>query len=183
MPRQPRAEVAGGIYHVFARGAAKQTIFHDNRDRRRYLATCWRVIDRMSWSCLGYCLLGNHMHLLIETADFFGGLFKLRKAGRHVELRLSQKLTGCPKARSGGANAAQSKPKSRRLWGDGRGKFRTRGKYSSATVRGTRWLVQDTCTLTLTRVTQGVVTVKDFAKKKTVRVKANKRYIARPKRR
>jgi putative transposase len=69
MPRQPRAEIAGAIYHVFARGAARQTIFIDNRDRRRYLATLWRVIERMSWSCLGYSLLGNHMHLLIETTD------------------------------------------------------------------------------------------------------------------
>ena len=31
MPRKPRAEIAGGIYHVYARGAVKQTIFIDNQ--------------------------------------------------------------------------------------------------------------------------------------------------------
>jgi putative transposase len=69
MPRQPRAELEAGIHHVYARGAVKQTIFCDNRDRRRYLATLRRVLARTSWRCLGYCLMGNHMHLLIETAE------------------------------------------------------------------------------------------------------------------
>ena len=41
------------------------------------------------------------------------------------------------------------KPKTRKLWGDGKGNFRTTGKYSAATVRGTKWLVQDSCTGTL----------------------------------
>ena len=41
-------------------------------------------------------------------------------------------------ARAGGA---AKKPKSRKLWGDGKGKFRTKGRYAAATVRGTRWLV------------------------------------------
>ena len=50
-------------------------------------------------------------------------------------------------------------------------------------MRGTTWLVQDTCTTTLTRVTQGVVAVNDFAKRKTVLVKKGKRYTARAKKR
>ena len=107
----------------------------------------------------------------------------MHKAGGFIELRLSEKLTGCPKARKSTASAAQKKPKSRKLWGSGKGKFRTRGQYSAATVRGTTWLVQDTCTTTLTRVTQGVVAVNDFAKRKTVLVKKGKRYTARPKKR
>ena len=118
-----------------------------------------------------------------ETADFYDGLFTVHKVGGFIELRLSEKLTGCPKARKSTASAAQKKPKSRKLWGSGKGKFRTRGQYSAATVRGTTWLVQDTCTTTLTRVTQGVVAVNDFAKRKTVLVKKGKRYTARPKRR
>ena len=59
-----------------------------------------------------------------------------------------------PEARQRGA--AAKKPKTRKLWGDGKGTFRTTGKYSAATVRGTKWLVQDSCAGTLTRVTQGV---------------------------
>ena len=47
-------------------------------------------------------------------------------------------------------------------------------------MRGTKWLVQDTCTTTLTRVAQGVVEVEDFAKKKKVLVKKGKRYTRAP---
>jgi hypothetical protein len=72
--------------------------------------------------------------------------------------------------------------KSRKLWGDGSGSFRTRGRYSAATVRGTRWLTQDTCTSTLTRVAKGVVSVRDEVKRKTVVLRAGKRYIARKRR-
>ena len=53
---------------------------------------------------------------------------------------------------------------------------------SAATVRGTRWLVQDTCTTTLTRVTQGSVSVRDDVRKRTVVVRKGKRYIARARR-
>ena len=67
MPRQPRAEFEGAIHHVFARGAARQDVFLDDADRRRYLALLDRTVSWMSWRCLTYCLMGNHMHLLIET--------------------------------------------------------------------------------------------------------------------
>ena len=77
------------------------------------------------------------------------------------------------------ANAAAKKKKKRRLWGNGTGRFRTKGKHSAATVVGTKWLVQDRCTSTLTRVARGRVRVRDFVKKKTVLVKRGKKYIAR----
>ena len=80
------------------------------------------------------------------------------------------------------AKAAAAKPKSRKLWGDGKGKFRTRGQYSAATIRGTRWLVEDSCKGTLTRVTNGVVSVRDNGARKTVLVRAGKSYLAKPKR-
>ena len=74
---------------------------------------------------------------------------------------------------------AAAKKKKRRLWGDGSGRFRTKGKHSAATVVGTRWLVEDRCTSTLTRVVRGRVSVRDFVKKKTVIVRAGKKYVAR----
>ena len=80
------------------------------------------------------------------------------------------------------ASAAAVKPKSRKLWGDGKGKFRTKGQYSAATVRGTKWLVTDTCTTTVTKVAVGVVEVRDNVKKKTYLVRAGKKYLAKPKR-
>ncbi len=116
-----------------------------------------------------------------ETATFYDGLFIVNQIGDITELRLSEKLTGCRTSKKQAAAAAK-KPKTRKLWGDGKGKFRTRGQYSAATIRGTKWLVQDTCTTTLTRVAQGVVSVNDFVKKKTVLVKKGKRYTARAKR-
>ena len=69
-----------------------------------------------------------------------------------------------------------------KLWGNGKGKFRTDGKYSSATVRGTIWLVQDECDGTLTRVKRGTVQVRDIKRRKTITVKAGHTYLARAQR-
>ena len=95
----------------------------------------------------------------IQRAVFYAGIFKLSQPGATLDLTLSEPLAACKKNKR--ASTAQAKAKSRKLWGDGKGKFRTRGRYSSATVRGTIWLVQDTCEGTLTRVRQGVVSVSD----------------------
>jgi hypothetical protein len=105
-------------------------------------------------------------------------MFKLSQSGGITTLTLSEALDCSRRAR-----AAQRKPKTRKLWGDGKGKFRTKGRYAAATVRGTKWLISDTCTSTTTRVTQGSVSVRDEVKKKTVVVRAGKRYVARAKRR
>ena len=114
-----------------------------------------------------------------QTADFYGGIFKLgqTKGSKPITvLTLVEKLS-CPKKTQ--ASAAAKKKKKRRLWGDGKGRFRTKGKHSAATVVGTIWLVEDRCTSTLTRVKRGRVKVRDFVKKKTVLVKAPKKYVAR----
>jgi hypothetical protein len=74
---------------------------------------------------------------------------------------------------------AKKKPKVvRALWGNGKGRFRTRGRHAAATVRGTEWLTADRCDGTLTTVKKGVVAVTDFTRKKTVTVKAGKSYLA-----
>ncbi len=115
------------------------------------------------------------------TADFYGGIFKLgqTKAGLTV-LTLVEKLS-CTTTKGKKAATAAKKKTKRRLWGDGSGRFQTKGKHSAATVVGTKWLVEDTCTTTLTKVARGKVSVRDFIKKKTVLVKAGKKYIARAK--
>jgi len=64
---------------------------------------------------------------------------------------------------SGASTAARKKKRRvRRLWGDGHGRFRTVGQYSAGTVRGTRWLTEDRCDGTLTKVVRGTVDVEDF---------------------
>jgi FG-GAP-like repeat len=123
----------------------------------------------------------------LAVADFYDGIFKVTqsKTGtRLTTLTLVEKLS-CPargKRSSASASAKKKGPSSRKLWGDGKGSFQTKGEYSAATVRGTKWLVQDTCSTTLTRVARGVVSVRDFVKDKTVTVRAGKSYTARRKR-
>ena len=115
------------------------------------------------------------------VSKFYDGIFKISQSGGITTLTLTEKLD-CNVRTGKKASAAAKKPKTRKLWGDGKGKFRTRGQYSAATIRGTKWLVQDTCTSTLTRVTQGSVLVRDLVKKKNVIVRKGKRYTARAKR-
>jgi hypothetical protein len=118
-----------------------------------------------------------------SKSDFYDGIFKLTqtKGSKPITvLTLVEKLRGC-KA-TGKASAAAKKKRKRRLWGNGSGRFRTRGRHSAATVVGTKWLVEDRCDSTLTRVVRGKVKVRDFVKKKTVTVRKGKRYIARARR-
>jgi hypothetical protein len=112
-----------------------------------------------------------------QKAKFWDGIFKVDQRKRIMELPLVEKLAKC--GQQGDASAAARKKK-RRLWGDGKGRFRTRGQYSSATVRGTRWLTQDSCAGTLTKVRKGKVDVRDFVRKRTIRVKKGQQYLARP---
>jgi hypothetical protein len=109
-----------------------------------------------------------------SQAKFFDGIFKVTVSNGVVVLTLSEKLD-CSKK----AHAAAKKPKTRKLWGDGKGKFRTKGAYSAATIRGTKWLVTDACTTTTTKVTEGAVSVQDLVKKKTIVVRKGKSYVAR----
>jgi hypothetical protein len=109
-----------------------------------------------------------------ERATFRDGIFRITFARGITSLTLTEKLAACKR----GASAAAKKPKQRRLWGDGRGSFRTVGRYSAATVRGTKWLVRDTCAGTLTRVTEGAVLVTHGRKR--IILRKGKRYLARP---
>ncbi|MDA0138971.1 choice-of-anchor Q domain-containing protein [Solirubrobacter deserti] len=112
----------------------------------------------------------------VQIALFYGGIFQVTQRGKVLDLKLTEELAPCPK-KKGRASAAQKKASKRKLWGDGKGAFRTSGKYSAATVRGTKWLVEDSCAGTLTRVTSGVVAVRD--RKKTVLVRAGRKYLAK----
>jgi hypothetical protein len=118
-----------------------------------------------------------------ETADFYGGLFIVTQSAGITQLALSEKLAACPRGKAASAAAKQKKAKTRNLWGDGHGSFRTKGQYSAATVRGTKWNVQDSCAGTLTRVARGVIAVNDLVKHKTKILRAGQRYLAQPKRR
>ena len=107
-----------------------------------------------------------------QTSSFFSGQFKITQPkglNGLVQLKLvGGNFKSCP-----GAARAAGKPKTiRKLWGEGAGKFRTVGRFGSATIRGTTWLTTDRCDGTQFRVTVGSITVRDFVKKRNVVVVA-----------
>lgn len=67
MPRRPRLAFEGALYHLAARGVDGTPIFRSARDRNRFLTMLEVVVERYGWRCHGYCLMGNHYHLLVET--------------------------------------------------------------------------------------------------------------------
>jgi DNA-binding beta-propeller fold protein YncE len=116
----------------------------------------------------------------VQRGRFYGGLFQVqqRRRDKYVTvIALRGALPGCP---SKGEVSAAAATRKRKVWGDGNGRFRTRGRYSSGAVRGTKWLTVDRCDGTLTLVRRGRVAVRDFVLKKTVILRAGRRYLAQP---
>jgi streptogramin lyase len=122
-----------------------------------------------------------------QTGSFGGGVVKVRQPRRargRVDLHLRGGNFGaCRHARRAGTSGvvagASRTRRVRRLWGrDSGGRFRTYGRHSHATVRGTRWLTEDRCGGTLTRVTEGAVVVRDLARRRSVVVRAGHSYLA-----
>ena len=79
MARPLRPQVENGVYHVFNRGNAREPIFRDDADRAQFIATFKRVKRLCGWSCLAYCLLVNHYHLVVRTPrpDLSRGMARL----------------------------------------------------------------------------------------------------------
>ena len=66
MPRKPRVEVEGGLYHVIARGNNRQMIFHSDDDHKKFLSLLSVQKAKLGFFLYAYCLMSNHFHLLIE---------------------------------------------------------------------------------------------------------------------
>jgi REP element-mobilizing transposase RayT len=69
MPRKPRIEYAGAIYHVMSRGNRGAAIFEDDIDREVFLETLGQTCEKTGWVVHCYVLMGNHYHLLLETPE------------------------------------------------------------------------------------------------------------------
>jgi REP element-mobilizing transposase RayT len=67
MPRRLRIEFEDAIYHVMARGNARQKIVRDDADRRRLIEGLEQAAVRYGWELLCYVIMGNHLHLLLKT--------------------------------------------------------------------------------------------------------------------
>jgi hypothetical protein len=127
--------------------------------------------------------------LKLQKGRFSKGVFKTRQS-RKASLTTLTMLgggdfkKGCSagNVRKGGVSGARKRPR-RRLFSNAHGRFRTRGRNSTATVRGTKWSMTDTCKGTRTSVSRGSVTVRDLRKHRTVTVRRGHSYLARsPKR-
>jgi REP element-mobilizing transposase RayT len=69
MARPLRLEYCGAVYHITARGNARNPIFHSDNDRNLFLEILHKVTERFHWLCHVYCLMDNHYHLVVETPE------------------------------------------------------------------------------------------------------------------
>ncbi len=60
MPRKPRIEYAGAVYHVMSRGNRREEIYRDDTDRKLFLETLAEVCARTGWIIHAYVLMDNH---------------------------------------------------------------------------------------------------------------------------
>jgi putative transposase len=69
MPRRPRHQEPGAIYHVTSRGTEGRPIFLDDLDRELFLTELAEVVEAHRWMCPAYCLMTNHFHVLVQTPE------------------------------------------------------------------------------------------------------------------
>ena len=66
MPRQARRKSESGIYHIMLRGINQQQIFEDSEDYEKFLLIFKDCKAVSEYKLFAYCLMGNHIHLLIQ---------------------------------------------------------------------------------------------------------------------
>ena len=67
MPRKAREKSESGIYHIIMRGINRQVIFEAEEDYDQFLETLQRYKAKCGYEIYAYCLMGNHIHLLLKT--------------------------------------------------------------------------------------------------------------------
>ena len=67
MARPQRIEYEGAVYHVTARGNERRTLFVDDGDRERFLRVLGESVPSFEIRLYLFCLMGNHIHLVLET--------------------------------------------------------------------------------------------------------------------
>ena len=113
-----------------------------------------------------------------QHAWFYEGTFTIGQTTGPSRSRRSPSPARCRTVRRG-RGRPRPRASSAICGATARARFRTGGRFSSATVRGTRWVVSDRCDGTLTRVVRGSVTVRDRVHDKTVILHAGQQYLAR----
>lgn len=69
MPRIPRTLMTYPSYHIISRGNQKQTVFSNDKDYTTYLKILRKAKHKYHILIYSYCLMPNHIHLLIETSS------------------------------------------------------------------------------------------------------------------
>ena len=123
----------------------------------------------------------------LQTGEFTAGIFKVLQARKQrglTDLVIVDAVARTVCATVGKkAQIASTKHLSGKvlglLKGNAHGKFTTKGQYSAATVRGTSWAVTNRCDGTLTVVRRGVVSVRDFVRRKTITLHVGQSYLAK----
>src|SRR4051812_36750227 len=76
-----RTEFPGAIFHFWFRRVDRRLLFTDDEDARRYIALLKEVAEEFGWEVLEFCLMPNHVHLLIRISEenVGAGLHKLHR--------------------------------------------------------------------------------------------------------
>ena len=69
MARKPRTQSSTGIHHIMLRGINKQTIFQDKEDSYKFLKILSQTKEKLNFDVFAYCIMSNHVHLLIKEKD------------------------------------------------------------------------------------------------------------------
>ncbi|MBU5676155.1 transposase [Alkaliphilus sp. MSJ-5] len=72
MAREARKRSNTGIYHVMLRGIDKRDIFLDDEDRKKFIENVIRAKEAGGFEIYGYCLMDNHIHMLIKEDEEIG---------------------------------------------------------------------------------------------------------------
>ena len=84
MARIARKKSESGIYHIMLRGINRQQIFEDDEDRQRFLETLENYKSLCGYKIYAYCLMGNHIHILLKEGKEDLTLVLKRIAGSYV---------------------------------------------------------------------------------------------------
>lgn len=84
MARQARKRSESGIYHTMLRGINQQNIFEEPSDYYFFLQALQECREVCNVELYAYCLMGNHLHLLVKTLDDDLESFFKRLAGKYV---------------------------------------------------------------------------------------------------
>ena len=77
MPRKARKQSESGIYHVMLRGIDRQLIFENSEDYFRFLDIVQECRELCEFKLYAYCLMGNHVHLLLKIQSQDRGRFSV----------------------------------------------------------------------------------------------------------